>query len=139
MSPMKLTTDTASTFEATVIEYPHDGRPDFRQTATGGAKTTAAWLRSLANEIDPPPAAQPQKLTCRCAPPARGRGGVGPAVRAVETTEALPGSPGHPNASAAEFGGQQVAQSVLANPLRAGAVPEAAPERRTSSSESEDR
>lgn len=68
--------DTNTEYEATVVER-HPSKPDMKQTTTGGAKTTAAWLRALANEIDPTPAVQPQKPTCRCAPPVQGSGSVG--------------------------------------------------------------
>lgn len=50
-------------YEATVVE--HDpNRPDVKQTTTGGAKTTAAWLRAVADEMDPP---QSPAKTCRTA------------------------------------------------------------------------
>jgi hypothetical protein len=54
-----VTDTTADHFEATVISR-RPNLPDLKQSTSGGAKTTAAWLRALADEIDPPkPATRP--------------------------------------------------------------------------------
>lgn len=42
------------TYEATVITRTLGGAFDTQQTTSGGAKPTAAWLRAMADEIDPP-------------------------------------------------------------------------------------
>jgi len=40
-------------YEVSVIEH-DDEKADLKQTTAGGAKSTAAWLRAIADEIDPP-------------------------------------------------------------------------------------
>ena len=49
---MSVTSETAE-YDAVVIERRSD-MPELKQSTKGGAKTTAAWLRALADEIDPP-------------------------------------------------------------------------------------
>lgn len=45
-------------YDVTVIERDGD-KPDLKETTSGGSKTTAAWLRAKADEIDPPKPKQP--------------------------------------------------------------------------------
>lgn len=42
------------TYQATVTTQTLGGTFDHQQTTSGTAKPTAAWLRALADEIDPP-------------------------------------------------------------------------------------
>ena len=81
------TVATAGTgdYEVTVVRH-EPGLADMKQTTAGGAKTTAAWLRALADEIDPPRPAQPTKPTCRCATPR----GVAPEPTGVITVQQDP-------------------------------------------------
>ena len=64
MNPTTAATAGTADYEVTVVRH-EPGLADMKQTTTGGAKTTAAWLRALADEINPVKPAQPAK-TCRC-------------------------------------------------------------------------
>ena len=50
-------------YEVTVV----NNESGSTQTTSGGGTTTGAWLRALANEIDPQVDPAPTKPTCRCA------------------------------------------------------------------------
>lgn len=45
-------TDETTGYAVSVTTQNRPGR-DYTQSVSGGAKTTAAWLRALADEIDP--------------------------------------------------------------------------------------